>query len=44
MDGAAIFVLFVIKKVKVSGCERLRLPHYLDKQLIDGVKVVSPTR
>jgi hypothetical protein len=27
-----------------SGCERLRLPHYLDKRLIDGGKVVSPTR
>jgi hypothetical protein len=26
-----------------SGCERLRLPHYLDKWLIDGGKVVSPT-
>jgi hypothetical protein len=26
------------------GCERLRLPHYLDKQLIDGGKVVSPMR
>jgi hypothetical protein len=23
------------------GCERLRLPHYLDKRLIDGGKVVS---
>jgi hypothetical protein len=39
-------------KVKISlyrpwkpiGCERLRLPHYLDKRLIDGGKVVSPTR
>jgi hypothetical protein len=27
-----------------QGCERLRLPHYLDKRLIDGGKVVSPTR
>jgi hypothetical protein len=26
------------------GCERLRLPHYLDKRLLDGGKVVSPTR
>jgi hypothetical protein len=26
------------------GCERLRLPHYLDIQLIDGGKIVSPTR
>jgi hypothetical protein len=26
------------------GCERLRLPHYLDKWLLDGGKVVSPTR
>jgi hypothetical protein len=26
------------------GRERLRLPHYLDKRLIDGGKVVSPTR
>jgi hypothetical protein len=26
-----------------QGCERLRLPHYLDKQLTDGGKVVSPT-
>jgi hypothetical protein len=26
------------------GCERLRFPHYLDKRLIDGGKVVSPTR
>jgi hypothetical protein len=35
-------------KVKIGhggpqGCERLRLPHYLDKRLIDGGKVVSPT-
>jgi hypothetical protein len=27
-----------------QGCERLRLPHYLDKRPIDGGKVVSPTR
>jgi hypothetical protein len=27
-----------------QGCKRLRLPHYLDKRLIDGGKVVSPTR
>jgi hypothetical protein len=27
-----------------EGCERLRLPHYLDKRLIYGGKVVSPTR
>jgi hypothetical protein len=27
-----------------SGCERLRLPHYLDKRQLDGGKVVSPTR
>jgi hypothetical protein len=26
------------------GCERSRLPHYLDKWLTDGGKVVSPTR
>jgi hypothetical protein len=26
------------------GAEGLRLPHYLDKQLIDGSKVVSPAR
>jgi hypothetical protein len=26
-----------------NGCERLRLSHYLDKRLIDGGKVVSPT-
>jgi hypothetical protein len=41
------------KKVKISllqameahrVAERLRLPHYLDKRLIDGGKVVSPTR
>jgi hypothetical protein len=25
------------------GCEKLRLTHYLDKRLIDGGKVVSPT-
>jgi hypothetical protein len=25
------------------GCERLRLPHHLDKRLTDGGKVVSPT-
>jgi hypothetical protein len=39
-------------KVKISvtdrggpyGCERSRLPHYLDKELTDGSKVVSPTR
>jgi hypothetical protein len=42
----------VKKKVKISllqameahRVERLRLPHYLDKRLIDGGKVVSPTR
>jgi hypothetical protein len=27
-----------------SGCETSRLPHFLDKQLIDGGKVVSLTR
>jgi hypothetical protein len=41
------------KKVKISllqavevhrVCESLRLSHYLDKRLIDGGKVVSPTR
>jgi hypothetical protein len=38
------------KKVKISllqaveSCERSRLPHFLDKQLTDGGKVVSPTR
>jgi hypothetical protein len=26
------------------GCERLRLPHYLDKRLIDVSKVVSALR
>jgi hypothetical protein len=26
------------------GCERSRLPHFLDKRLTDGGKVVSPTR
>jgi hypothetical protein len=26
------------------GCERLKLPHYLDKRLIDGDKAISPTR
>jgi hypothetical protein len=26
------------------GCERLRLPHFLDNRLTDGGKVVSPTR
>jgi hypothetical protein len=26
------------------GCERLRLPHYLDKRLIDGGRVFSPMR
>jgi hypothetical protein len=36
------------KKVKISrggpyGCERSRLPHYLDKRPIYGGKVVSPT-
>jgi hypothetical protein len=25
------------------GCEMLRIPHYLNNQLIDGGKVVSPT-
>jgi hypothetical protein len=24
------------------GCDRLKLPHYLDKRLTDGSKVVSP--
>jgi hypothetical protein len=41
-----------VKKVKISllqameahrVCEKLRLPHYLDKRLIDGGKVISPT-
>jgi hypothetical protein len=27
-----------------KGCERLRLPHDLDNRLINGGKVVSPTR
>jgi hypothetical protein len=27
-----------------QGCKRLWLPHYLDKRLTDGGKVVSPTR
>jgi hypothetical protein len=41
---------YVSKDIPVTGhgspwgCERLRLPHYLDKRLIDGGKVVSPTR
>jgi hypothetical protein len=26
-----------------KGCERSRLPNYLDKRLTDGSKVVSPT-
>jgi hypothetical protein len=26
-----------------SGCETLRFPHFLDCQLTDGSKVVSPT-
>jgi hypothetical protein len=26
------------------GCERSSLPHFLDKRLTDGGKVVSPTR
>jgi hypothetical protein len=26
------------------GCERLRLPHFLDNLLTDGGKVVSPKR
>jgi hypothetical protein len=26
------------------GCERPRLPHYLDKRVTDGGKVISPTR
>jgi hypothetical protein len=26
------------------GCERSRLPHFLDNQLTDGGEVVSPTR
>jgi hypothetical protein len=26
-----------------KGCERLRLPHFLDNWLTDGGKVVSPT-
>jgi hypothetical protein len=41
---------YVSKDIPVTGrggpwgCGRLRLPHYLDKWLIDGGKVVSPTR
>jgi hypothetical protein len=27
-----------------QGCETLRVPHYLDNRLTDGVKVVSLTR
>jgi hypothetical protein len=38
------------KDIPVTGrggpqvCERSRLPHYLDRRLTDGGKVVSPTR
>jgi hypothetical protein len=38
------------KDISVPGrggpwcCERSRVPHYLDKRLTDGGKVVSPTR
>jgi hypothetical protein len=50
-----VYMAKLAVKVKVSkdirvtghggpqGCERLRLPHYLYKRLIDGGKVVSPT-
>jgi hypothetical protein len=27
-----------------AGCEKLRLPHFLDSRLTDGDKVVSPRR
>jgi hypothetical protein len=27
-----------------QGCEMLRIPHCLDKRLVDGGEVVSPTR
>jgi hypothetical protein len=52
--GAGVLPIYISKKVSKAisvtglggpqGCERLRLPHYLDKRLIDGGKVVSPTR
>jgi hypothetical protein len=53
MGGACITQTIKVKKGKdipvtghggPKGCERLRLPHYLDKQQIDGGKVVSSTR
>jgi hypothetical protein len=34
--------IFLLEAVK--SCETSRLPHYLDKRLTDGGKVVSPTR
>jgi hypothetical protein len=33
--------IFVTGHGSPQGCERLRLPHYLYKRLIDGGKVVS---
>jgi hypothetical protein len=55
MYGVSILPIVVTVKVKgkdipvtgregPQGCERLRLPQYLDKRLIDGGKDVSPTR
>jgi hypothetical protein len=34
----------VKRKVKLSGCETLRLPHYLDNRLSDGGEVASLMR
>jgi hypothetical protein len=47
----SIYILNIVKGKDIPvtdhggpwGCEMLRLPHYLDKRLIDGGKVVSPT-
>jgi hypothetical protein len=48
-DGRTVWEGKKCKDIPVTGrggpygCERSRLPHYLDKRLTDGGKVVSPT-
>jgi hypothetical protein len=54
LNGKKIFIKLSILKVGKSvsvtgrggpyGCERSRFPHFLNKRLTDGGKVVSPKR
>jgi hypothetical protein len=44
IKGKGKVKISLFQAVEAHRVERLRLPHYLDKRLIDGGKVVSPTR